>query len=584
MQERKPVPISQYFPPALNYYTDTAGKIILKEFTKTRFVDAYASMERLEGRCRLLILWRKKYIRSKLEVHSYLLYFNYEGIKEFRTIDASHLGIWGFKKTLNNNFIQLNLEEAAFLVQDAYAQNWRFQTRIPQGQGMGNPLLTLDTSCVDSSQLLYKLFSGNLYPRMLVNVYLDAMRRADRAMQYDLSDESRKTCLGQRDDFILYGAGAMEQNTILQSGIINIKEKDSEVNASAFIIVSTPREEVIKYTYKFILSLNQGKYFISQCREIGQHILSGNDPENPLNYNVFCSSFEVMDTARIRAWLEEQPDLLLAGEWEHGLCYKKIADNKKPWIGYDFSTTVICEFSITDRDFLVYSCQPLNQILMKSFLQQELKGVLKPKKKYHLPVEKLYGAILSREKWEPLSLAADEGSGDSCCQGLLEQYKGHWAFINLSEHDRKKIIDFLRCKARNKFKLAPQAWYFLLENRANQENNCSIPVTEYYLAAKNWLIINTFGGNLEEELADICANFPVQTIIYAEELEWGHSPHSQSFSEQRIWEIYKEIRNIYQEAGIFRKLGFIPELKDLARGRGTLKLAGKNVGFKKTVR
>lgn len=571
MQEHKPVPITQYFIRNLNSYPQSAQEYPRQEFIRVRFLSAYASLDRLEGGCRLLILWRKRAFRHKLEVHHYLLSFGCEGIKEFRTMDISNMGTWGFKKTLNSNYVELNLEEAALLIQDSYAQNSRFQSQPPRGWDVDNPLLQVDTAKIDGTQLLSKLFPGNLNPRMLINVYLDALRRSDRALQYDLRDQSGKAVLGPRDEFINSNPGEMEECVFLRSGIKSMEEKGrSEVQVCAFVIVSTPEEEIIKHTFNLILSCQMGQYYLNQCHPLGKQVLSGQDPENPLDYPVCCSLYGVSDEVRVRTWLEQQPDLILAGEWENGVYFKKIENKKKPCSEFNFSAAVMCEYILTDRELLVYSNQSLNLIALSCFLQEELKGLLKPKDKYYLTVRQLQGAVLNRGKAETLGLSPVAG-GTGSIQDVLKQHAGRSAFCKITNSDRKTFIHFMRTEARHNLKLGPQSWYFLLEGRARRPKERGFPLTECYLAA-NWLSINTFGGDLEEELAAVRSLVPIRTVIYADELKYGSYLSKPQLSAQRIWEIYRGIRNIIKEAEIFRKLGLIPELKELARGMGTLKI------------
>jgi hypothetical protein len=426
-----------------------------------RCIASYATSNRADGKCGLIIAWEKGFIKKELEFHTFLLSFNHEGIKEYsvRKISAAYSKYF---KSNFNGYVNIEFPEALSLLHDAYMQNVRFGTEPAKNFENYRQFLDYDIEEVDRVKMLKKLFLKNITAGQFTNIYLSALKRLDYPLLYDLSGFARKKRLGSREEFILSFGEELSEYMFLKSKTVNIKREGKKIIVNAFIIVSTPDDEIMKIDYLLVLHEVSRIFYVDDFHELERCILPEDHSENPMNYRVFCSIYSVEDINQIRRWLENCPDVFLTGEFEKGVCYKLLKTDDCWQKGFDITKSILSEFILTEKELLVYAPHPNNLARMERRIAMDFKLKIFLKNKYYLPVRELYKTVISGESLEVLLKA--NGDKPWLCSLRASSALLHWM-------GEKDVLDILRKDSIHKLQLDSCTWYIYKEGSDYQEKS-----------------------------------------------------------------------------------------------------------------
>lgn len=515
------------------------------------YQEAYASLDRLEGKCDLLLIYHAKNRRKRKEpeVYRLTLCFDHEGIREHRIKT-----LYWFKQGTETNRFEyrpLSITEAAALLQDAYLQNQRFNTPAAEGYSRHAALLECDIPDIQRRELLRRLSNQRLSSRMLVNVYLAALRRMDNALLYDLSSPKRQECLGGRREFILKYGEEYREIIFIRSGISRMKKEGDTLLTDVFALVITPQEEIMRVSYHLRLISVDGEYCIDDFTETGREILQGDHPENPFNYKVHCFVYdlEIQAADAIRDWLDFDEELFLTGELENALIYKWLKRQDKPWEEYNLYDSIFGEFILSEKQLIVYARKPANLVESARKVTRHFLEYITGHRRMYLPVRTLYQAVFSRP-------SDTIGKGNNL---LLHKYQGYSAL--LYTNDYYPLIGYLNRNTCGKIMLGPRTWCFFRTKKSFKE---------YYLSG-NWLKIYCSGDELEREIEFFRTNFLIKDMVLDQELEDYFDLFNPPVSEQKKWHIYGLLCKFYKEKGEMQELGLVPPLRNVVKTMGGIK-------------
>ncbi|MCR4441555.1 MAG: hypothetical protein QHH10_05345 [Peptococcaceae bacterium] len=513
------------------------------------FHKSYVSLDRLEGMCRLIILWKNRARQREFKMHSFVLRFNHEGISEHRieTIRGS-----GRETDLNTNlkeYVPVTLLEAAALVQDAYRQNLRFNTCPAGGINRNFFLLEYDTGGVDRSRLLDKLSAARLTPGMFVHVYLAAFRRMDNGLLYDFSSEQRRRQLGPREDFLLDYGEEYRSFTFLKTGIAGFEIKEETGFVKTFAVIITPQEDIVKITFNMRLLISGERFLVDLFEEESRRGMTGDDPENPFNYEVFCSIYSVSGMDSLKRWLDSDPKFFLSGEQHNFLSYKRLDGGGSACRGFDITDRINCEAILSQDEMVVFAKNSQNLVQLEKLAAVQLCGAVKLRSKYHLPVQFLYEHIYNREPGR--KLVSEGRSG-------WRKYRAVSALVYLG--DCPVLPEWFRQQAKIKMALGEGTWYYF-----GQEGHSGI--REYYLSG-SWLVLYAYRGKLLDEVERLQKDLRQRFVVYDYEIENYYDLFNPPLSGQKKWLIYGMVQKFCREKRLLTKIAFIPSLKEVVKKMG----------------
>jgi hypothetical protein len=522
-----------------------------------RCVAAYTTLDRNCGKCGLIILWEKRLPKKELELHTFLLSFNSEGIKRYKMKKLLTLQSQNWEDNLVG-YVRIDFFEAVSLLQDAYKQNIKFGTRPADGWEKYSYFLDYEVPDIDRKRLLEKLAFNNLNPIEFTNIYLAALKRLDNAVLYDLSSPERQKRLGRREDFLLYNGEDLAEYTFLKSKVISSEKQGKKRLISVFIIVSTPQDEIMKIDYQLVLIRSGKTLYLDSFEEIKRTILSADDPENPMNYRVFCSIYHLSSYAHVlvRSWLESNEEIFLTGEFAGGSCYKLLKQEEVASKSFDAISGIICEFMLTDHELFIYAQKPFHLAKMERSLPLALKDKVIFKQKYYLPIRKLYKAAI-------MGLSLEEILKKSAQETNSNVFLAYSAFLYWKGYGQ--IFDKLKNDARHILQLDREAWYFFIERKSCGAEEMPIYL-EYYISG-NWLRLNVFNGNITEELNILG---PYVDVVKEYEFQRQYDIFNGPLGRERQWKMFKMLNLMGREAPSLKAMGLIPSVKGMARRSGTL--------------
>ncbi len=524
-----------------------------RDFFQAIFYKAYASLDRVEGSCTLIILWKTTINKRELAEHTYVLHFNHEGIKEQRIRKISRPVQRFWQDNPDYEFVELTYLEAAALIQDAYQQNIRFKTAFAEGHQHDYYLLEQNTAGIDRTILCNKLSSRKYGPRGIVNIYLSALRRMDYSLLYDMSSPKRQAMLGERSEYILNHNEGYDNFNCLQSGISSLGRVGRNLILAAYAVFSTPEEEMVRINFRLVLVKQNEQFAIEDVQVLNREVLPDEHPDNPLNYPVLCCVYSLSNSEAVRNWLESEPNYFLTGEIKDSICYKELKEHINSWQDFNIADRIIGEFILTPDKLIIFAKKPVDLARAEKSAAQHVDNHMRRQEKYYLPVRELYGAVFSND--------------GSCLARSLLKYRADSALVHVCGN---KSIPGLRL-SRHDF----QVWlgsnsYYGFYQKSGKINNQTPALVEYYLSGR-WLKISVFGGPVDTEVNGLRAKLQINRIIYDDELKASDESRHSPISEQRKWEIFSSLSQLSKENNEIRSMGLVPALKDVVEKMGTVR-------------
>lgn len=498
------------------------------------FLQAFASPERIEGKCRLALVFQNLFPRRELEIHLLTLCFNHEGVKEYvvRTCPSARRQL--LLKTLSAGNVSINLPEASALVQDAYRQNVGFQTRPAAGFTKDYPLLKIDAAQATGSQLVRKLCVQKISPLKFVRLYLSALRRLDSGLLYDLSTAEHQKSLGSRAEFFLQEREE-RYYTYYRSMVCEIKEQKEFIHALASIVVNSTEDVLLRITYRIVLVNTDSGYLVHDFYEERREVLSASDPDDPQNERVFYTAYQLReDSSKLSCWLDKEPDIFLAGEREGGEYYKWLKNADFPWSDFSRSASTFAEIYLFPREVVIFARKARNLMLAEKSLGGQWGDQLVFNHKGYLRRQDLDRALLARS------------------EQFTDRERESHAVLVMLQVEQEGIYASLACKAEYVECLGDRAWYFFFQGRGPGENS----VVEIYLIER-WIKINAFRGEIEQAidwLKTICC---IREVIYQDKLKYD-LPQT-----KRTWRMMGSLRRFNRAAEKVRHPALKIDLKQL---------------------
>lgn len=511
--------------------------------SKSRFYKAYATLDRAEGACHLALIWQRGSHNKSMEVHHYLLHFNHEGIKEYWIEDITCLGARGWQNRLRYKTVQLGLSEAASLIQDAYAQNLHFTTKMAPGINANHMLFQFDISGVDRTLFNYRLFPSNTDLRMFVNIYLAALKRLDRSLLYDLASAERQRELGNRAEYLRGTEDEFSQGIVLRSGITSIQTQGRINLVNTYMVLSTPQEEIVRINYQLQIQGEKAPYFVLDFSEVGRETLAPTHPENPLNYRVFSTLYRHNNKEKIQQWLEKQPGVFLGGELSNGEFFKWLNGGSEPWEEFNSSQAISAEFILTDHELLVFTQRAESMAGIIRLVAEDLRGILVIEDQYNLEISQLFRLLFNTEyEGKNLILAPQ-----------LRAYRAQSFILLLEPRERERFNAYMARIAARSVRLDLEASYYLILKGKL--------LAELY-SAGCWLKLTVYSGTWENELAFLNSSFRFLDIIRDYEMENSFDLFTPPLSEQRKWEISRQLHVLGKEAVLITDMGLVPTARE----------------------
>lgn len=506
-----------------------------------KFVKAYATLDRLEGKSHLAIVWQKSKTKKLYEVQEYVLCFKRWGIKDYKVRKIFGLGKHVLHDSGIKEYTELSLLEAAMLIQDAYQQNIINYTK-PAANFLANHfILQYDTEAVEKSELLDKLTPRRLSAMMCANVYIAALKRMDRGLLYDMSTLKRQRTLGEREIYMHQEKREFLNYTFLRSRVEDVSRINNGYLMYTSVVLCTQTEEVIKKYYNIAVTTNNNNYLIDDFYEVESTIIPKDDLKNPLNYQVFCTAYYIKDIYKVMNWLDSKKEVFLAGDFNGGTSFKWLQDYDKPWQEFCFTNKIFCEFILTENTFLVFTPKALNLVKIMETVTRELKDAIVMVKKHYLSIRQLYALVFNEAR---------------LCDSL-EKFRAQTAVVFTSQ--MPELIEYLCCNAGVICKMNEGVTYYLITKKEDAQIK---KVVEYYVG-KNKVVVNTFLGDIEKETHRLSRDVEKDLIIYENEWENRNTLFRAAVKDEKKWLIYKTIAKLNHEMPLLGMIGVIPSLKEV---------------------
>lgn len=365
-----------------------------------RFFKALASRTRLLGQVSLVMAWEQE--NKLLDVWYFGLKFGPEGIRRYlRVTDLSIPDFLEEHEPDEIGMVELSLKQAQALLQQAYFYNQAYQ--VPAGRPVFRYADCLkDRTPVNFSDsevqaLNLRLTEEKLNPHLIVNAYLVAEKNSDWGLIYDLSSRDSAIRRYDREAYQeLRVAESFEADRLYILSAIErkiIRQKTAEVEARVVISEDSQVEER-RYTFKLVLE--ESAWRIAQTRILRTREIDEDDPDNPLNYEVYCALYEVAQETEVQELLEDLPEVEVIEDIEFGIHYRWANSLNLLEEGINLAENVFGEFILTGDELLVTAKDREDLNALCSLMEDRLPESIHYQQQYYVDVSLVY-ALLSGE-------------------------------------------------------------------------------------------------------------------------------------------------------------------------------------------
>ncbi|NLK51208.1 MAG: hypothetical protein GX295_02005 [Syntrophomonadaceae bacterium] len=372
-------------------------KIVRPPFPQKLFM-ALASRTRLLGQVSLVMAWEQP--KNMLDVWYFILKYDPRGIMRYlRVMNLSKEGFLEEHDPEETGIVEISFAEARHLLLEAYQHN------LAGGIPAARPISQYRDWLVGESELqpeeiealTFKLSDKKLKPQHAVNAFFVAMRNGDWGLIYDLASRNSVVRRQPRKEYVMQHLNQDDYREIffLQSNIESqlVQRKNAELQACLTI---NEEEQVEEHKYKFNLTTEGSGWKIRQVKKIGSRELDEDDPYNPVNYEVYCALYEVVDDKEVQKFLDELPEVELYTELETGLHYRWPRYRDLLEEGIDVASSIFGEFILTDNELLINSRDRRDVDAICSLLEEQVTGAVRYQQQYYVDIDLVY-TILSGE-------------------------------------------------------------------------------------------------------------------------------------------------------------------------------------------
>jgi len=356
---------------------------------------AYASKSRIQGQITLVMAWRQ--LNQKLDVRYFVLKFGPEGVSRYFAVnDQSVEAFQDEQKQRQQEMVPISYEEACYLLQEA------FQYNLEPGRHAARPVFQyrqwLEQPCRLGEQAVGELtqrLTGNLLtPRQTANAYYLAEAHGDWGLLYDLA--AARTTIRRQYRWEYQQQQIMQKlspRTYLKTRVLaeEIRKKSAELQVQ---LILEEEDKLLRRVQNIRLVQEAAGWRVAQVEDVLQQPLAEHDPANPLNYEVFCALYDMQESAAVRSFLSELPEVQLFGDFPTGTHYRW-NQNTDPLVeGIDFAGNIFAEFILADDEMLVIAQERATLDGVCNLVERYLSdAVVRYRQQYHLDVSLAYAVL-----------------------------------------------------------------------------------------------------------------------------------------------------------------------------------------------
>ena len=447
---------------------------VLAPFQGT-FYKAYASCTRHTGRVTLDVAW--KIGRKNLHVECFYLTFNSDGIHSFFLVENMLPAQYDRDRKNLPDMTEISLDEACFLVSQAYHHNLRHMSRPALGRFLYQKYL-FEKSDLGSERErnLVRLLSAKLNPRQLVNSIFHAYKYHD--WDYILC-LLREAAFGLKTDF--------EMDAIMNSAAIFIEggacKEQGDVDRPIVGAYSIVIEAGEFYYREYLVGLikTEDSWLIESFEETYKNCCS--TKYNPFSDPAFCRVYEIIDLEQLLAKLDDLDGVREVKELPDGMHMRLTYREEDFNCGVSFMSGVVADLVVNGDEFVVICQDDDNLNDLHDFLEDEVSCVLL-REDYQVNVltafRYLGGQYVSFE-----DVLLEPGSEAACDDGMR--------LISAHYHikDRQRVVERLETMGKDFcFQGRDFQLYYQVEASAHGP-----AFGAEYIMGSNWIAVSTFGDS-----------------------------------------------------------------------------------------
>ena len=445
---------------------------ILDEFYK-----AYASCSRHTGRMSLDLAWQNE--GGKLYVECFFLTFSSDGIHSIFIVDDSAALQYEKDRGLINDMVEINYQEACFLISEAYKLNVRYMSRPALGRFLYQRYLDeqIELSSAQTSGLIKKV-SARLTPRQLGNSFFHALRYQDyNYLLSIMSDQfASGTLFNQLNNAINPGA------LIMEGQVEEVRASSDSAELSAFSIILQDRE-VYRSEYRLRLEKDQQGYWsLVHIERLSNQLVEPKSSWNPFALQVYCRVYEIMDMDELFDVLDRVENIHEVEELPYGMHMRITGYEDDFNHGVSFMTGVIADLIINGDEFVIISQdkQIVDQY-HKMFNDDDCFFIVQ-RGEYEISLASAYSYLSGQYSNFEDILLGDEND-------FVFEDGMRFITARYLVKDRDKVLQRLEGVSVRRLDLYEDLQvYYELENRAEPPGFLA-----EYLLGNNWITVSAFG-------------------------------------------------------------------------------------------
>ncbi|NLC08179.1 MAG: hypothetical protein GX755_09495 [Syntrophomonadaceae bacterium] len=361
----------------------------------TKLYKALISRTRLTGQVSLVMAWEQP--NGLLDVRYFVLKFGPEGIQRyFRVLNLSKHGFQMEHNPSETGLVEITFAEAQYLLQESYKYNQLYGTRPARPFFQYEAWLKEETTLAPDAveALAGKINEKKLKPQHTANAFFVAEQNQDWGLVYDLYSSRSTVCRRSREEYLqAQAAKERKENCLYLSSNIEeqvVRRKTADVQAR-LIVNEDFRLEERKYGFSLVLEGDNWK--INRVKLLETRKIDEDDPDNPLNYEVYCALYTISETIRVQDFLEELPEVEVFSEMEDGLHYRWPRYPDQIEHGINIADTVFSEFILTSDELLIVARDRGDLDSICSLAEDRLGECIQYQQQYYVDISLVYAVL-----------------------------------------------------------------------------------------------------------------------------------------------------------------------------------------------
>ncbi|MEN6351604.1 MAG: hypothetical protein ABFD08_19690 [Syntrophomonas sp.] len=336
---------------ALEKYSLAGMKVDAPPIFEGEFYRAFASCSRHTGRITLDVAW--KTTDKGVHVECFYLTFNPDGIHSFFLVETMSLRQYEDDRKSSLEMVELDYDEACFMVNQAYNFNIRHMSRPALGKFLYQKYLDKKVELSKEEELtLIRKTSLKLAPRQLVNCFFYALKYQDVPYMSSLFSNQRRNGSHVLAQFF----DENKPDTILlegEAGEVHGSLHTVRVNAYTLCLKNY---EVFKNEYDFYLQRELGgNWFITDVHTIKRILVDDSVSSNPFNRQVFCRVYEIIDMDEVFEILDKIENIRELEELPGGMHMRVSEYEDDLNHGVSLLSGVVADLVLNGDEFVIIS-------------------------------------------------------------------------------------------------------------------------------------------------------------------------------------------------------------------------------------